>query len=217
MRKRYLLRLVVGAALFVLLTLSTSRPALADNCGSLSDCFGTTGAAIAALVAAAILVGILAVALPALLAAAAEAAAEAAAVAAEEAAAEEAAAVATEEAAAEAEAAEAAEAAESNFASEEKLVGHYEKHVLEGGEFGDISQEEYLQGARDLTRGGDGIEQFTRPTTGDTMYGDTMYYKPSTNEFGVKSADGIIRTYFKPDEVIGYWMDQLAKYGGGTP
>ena len=38
--------------------------------------------------------------------------------------------------------------------------------------------------------------------------GDDVYYIESTNEFVVVSADGYIRTYFKPDSGIRYYNRQ---------
>src|SRR5262245_26144879 len=78
-------------------------------------------------------------------------------------------------------------AALPNFAPG-RLQSHFEKH---GAEFGYRTADEYLQGARGLVAGGDGIETWERG-------GDTLYYKAATNEFGVKSRENVIRTYFKP-------------------
>jgi len=97
---------------------------------------------------------------------------------------------------------------EPNFASEKKLAGHFKDHVIDQKEFVDISQNEYLQGAQNLMHGGEGIDQFTRPN------GEIMYYNYSTNEFGVKTSGGIIKTYFKPIDGIDYWLDQISKYSG---
>ena len=41
--------------------------------------------------------------------------------------------------------------------------------------------------------------------------GDTMCYRASTNEFGVRSADGVTRTYFSPDDGILYWLKQKGR------
>jgi len=39
-----------------------------------------------------------------------------------------------------------------------------------------------------------------------------MFYKTSTNEFGILSPDGkIIVTYFKPDAKKKYWEEQVKK------
>lgn len=35
--------------------------------------------------------------------------------------------------------------------------------------------------------------------------GDTIFYNPNTNEFAIKSADGYIRTYFKPEDGSDYF------------
>lgn len=65
-------KFIAVVSLVFLILLGTCQPALADNCGSLSDCYGTI--AVAAVVAAAIALAIaLVVFLPGILAAAAEA------------------------------------------------------------------------------------------------------------------------------------------------
>ena len=167
-------RIYKGLALSLLVLLAIPTPAYADNCGGLQDCYGTIAAALAvlaAIVVVALLVFLLweALAVGAAMGEAAavglaEGAAEGIAeleaeasfaewLAAEEAAAAEAAAAeaaAAETAAAEAVEAAAAEAAESNFATEELLAEHFEKHVLEQEEFAYESAEEYLEGAQDF-------------------------------------------------------------------
>lgn len=90
----------------------------------------------------------------------------------------------------------------SNFSGPEKLLEHFQKH---GSEFGYQTADEYLQGARSLTGGGTGIETFTRAN------GDKLFYNTATNEFGVMSKDGIIRTYFKPVEGVDYWLSQIGR------
>jgi len=85
-----------------------------------------------------------------------------------------------------------------NFAPGQ-LEAHYQKH---GYQFGGITQEEYLQGARAL---------LDAPVSNDVLEkvranGDVLRYRPSTGEFAVKAADGRIRTYFKAD--YQYWLRQ---------
>jgi len=202
--RRRLVQLALGIGAGGWFLLLTSQVAYADHCGSFIDCFDTTDAAIAAAVFLGLLIalgiGLGAIALEAAGEAIADAAAEGLIEGAEEAVGEMAgeASVGAEEGAAEA-------AGESNFASEGKLIKHFGDH---GPEFGDITQDQYLQGARNLTRGGEGIDSFVRPN------GDTIYYNPSTNEFGVKTSDNIIRTYFKPREGLDYWVRELSKFGG---
>lgn len=85
-----------------------------------------------------------------------------------------------------------------NFASGQ-LEAHYLKH---GDQFGQITQEQYLQGARallDAPAGGDVLEKI-RPN------GDIKRFRVSTGEFAVMTKRGRIRTYFKTD--YGYWLRQ---------
>ncbi len=86
------------------------------------------------------------------------------------------------------------------FRSQELLDSHYNKH---GAEFGDISKEDYLKGANNLFNStNDSILVKTR------VNGDTIAYNSKTNEFGVRSTDGYIRTYFKPRGGINYFYRQ---------
>ena len=79
----------------------------------------------------------------------------------------------------------------SGFASNEKLEAHFEKH---GAEFGAGTPGEYAARAKGFMEGpkGPGVLEKLRPN------GDVVRYNPATNEFGVKTRGGIIRTYFKP-------------------
>ena len=88
-------------------------------------------------------------------------------------------------------------AALPNFAPG-RLQSHFEKH---GAEFGYRTAEEYLQGARALVQGREGVETFARG-------GDTLYYRVKTNEFGVMSRERVIRTYFKPVQGARYFANQ---------
>jgi RHS repeat-associated protein len=80
-----------------------------------------------------------------------------------------------------------------------KWLTHFEKH---GAEFGYKNSVEYLRGGQKLLQGGPGVETFVRKN------GDTLFYREATNEFGVRTQDGIIRTYFKPVEGKQYWSNQ---------
>jgi hypothetical protein len=93
-------------------------------------------------------------------------------------------------------------AGRANFAGPNQLMTHFEKH---GAEFGAEPVDDYLSGARRLIAGGKGIESFQRAN------GDTLFYNPTTNEFGALSNKGVIRTYFKPDRGLDYWMSQIGK------
>ena len=85
-----------------------------------------------------------------------------------------------------------------NFASGQ-LEAHYLKH---GYQFGNITQEEYLESARALLNAPSGkdVLEKRRPN------GDILHYRISTGEFAVMTAQGRIRTYFKAD--YKYWMKQ---------
>lgn len=79
-----------------------------------------------------------------------------------------------------------------------QLERHFEKH---GAEMGFATKEEYLRAAQALVRGGPGVETWQRG-------GDTLFFKEQTNEFAVLSENGIIRTYFRPDDGRRYWERQ---------
>lgn len=80
-----------------------------------------------------------------------------------------------------------------------QLEAHYLKH---GYQFGDITQEQYLQDARVLLNAvpGEDILEKIRPN------GDVEHFKVSTGEFAVMTKRGRIRTYFKTS--YGYWNRQ---------
>ena len=87
------------------------------------------------------------------------------------------------------------------FRSEKLFDSHYEKH---GAEFGDITQDEYLDLANELINAeGENILHKTEKADGDFLYYDT-----ETNEFLVLSTDGYIRTFFKPSAGLDYWERQ---------
>lgn len=89
------------------------------------------------------------------------------------------------------------------FASKKLYDEHYQKHVITQKEFGDITQEEYLEMANVfLNSTGDNILTKTEDD------GDMLFYNVETNEFAVLRTDGVIRTYFKPSAGIDYWNRQ---------
>lgn len=89
---------------------------------------------------------------------------------------------------------------DANFKTEDLLDSHYKKHK---GEFGDITKEEYLKGANDLINSsGDDILTKVRNN------GDELFYNTKTNEFVVKTKDGFLRTYFKPQDGLSYFNRQ---------
>jgi len=85
-----------------------------------------------------------------------------------------------------------------NFAPGQ-LEAHYLKHK---NEFGNISQDEYLQAARFLLNSepSEDILEKVRPD------GDILRYRISTREFAAMTKEGRIKTYFKAD--YRYWLRQ---------
>lgn len=87
-----------------------------------------------------------------------------------------------------------------NFATQERLNEHFNKHA---SEFGYRNPDEYLQGARKLISAGQEVLTHSRSD------GDKLFYDPGKNEFAVLSARGYIRTYFKPNSGYQYWQRQI--------
>jgi pyocin large subunit-like protein len=87
-----------------------------------------------------------------------------------------------------------------DFRTAEGLVDHFTRHAAE---FGYNTPEAYLQGAQNLASGGEGVQTFVRAG------GDQLFYRAATNEFGVVSADGFLRTYFRPEAGLDYWLSQI--------
>ena len=80
-----------------------------------------------------------------------------------------------------------------------QLEAHYQKH---GYQFGNSTQEQYLDGARALLNAAPGKNILEKAR----VNGDILHYRMSTGEFAVMAKDGRIRTYFKAD--YRYWMRQ---------
>lgn len=76
---------------------------------------------------------------------------------------------------------------------------HYKKH---GRDMGFASPEEYQSAAAAVVLNSEALHKT------EAEDGDDVYYIESTNEFVVVSADGYIRTYFKPDSGIRYYNRQ---------
>lgn len=89
------------------------------------------------------------------------------------------------------------------FRTEQKLEEHFQKHVIEQQEFGDISVEDYLYFAQELMTVVEGEDTLTKE-----IDGETFYYDAETNEFGVLSSDGYIKTFFKPSDGQAYFDRQ---------
>jgi len=88
----------------------------------------------------------------------------------------------------------------ANFASDDLL----QKHVVQQGEFGSMTKDEYLTAAQ---------KHVTAPEGGDVLVktrskGDVLVYNQTTNEFGVVTNQGVIRTYFKPTDGLDYFNRQ---------
>ena len=79
-----------------------------------------------------------------------------------------------------------------------RWLPHFEKHAAE---FGHRTPVEYLRGARDLV-GRSGVQTFTRSN------GDRLFYDAARNEFAVLRPDGVLRTYFRPQNGSAYWRTQ---------
>jgi Bacterial TSP3 repeat len=79
-----------------------------------------------------------------------------------------------------------------------RWLPHFEKHAAE---FGYRTPVEYLKGARDLVGRG-GVQTFTRAN------GDKLFYDAARNEFAVVKPDGVLRTYFRPQNGSEYWRTQ---------
>lgn len=80
-----------------------------------------------------------------------------------------------------------------------QLEAHYQKHAVQ---FGNITQEEYLAGARALLNARPDNDVLEKRRAN----GDILHYRSSTGEFAVMAGDGRIRTYFKAD--YQYWLRQ---------
>ncbi len=79
-----------------------------------------------------------------------------------------------------------------------RWLPHFEKHAAE---FGYRTPVEYLRGARALV-GRSGVQTFTRTN------GDKLFYDAARNEFAVMKPDGVLRTYFRPQNGSEYWRIQ---------
>ena len=90
------------------------------------------------------------------------------------------------------------------FVSEQLFQKHYDKHLPE---FGEISKEKYLEKANALADAplSEDVVQLVRSD------GSVAKYCYSTNEFVVVTADGNIRTYFKPETKGAYWDEEIER------
>lgn len=91
----------------------------------------------------------------------------------------------------------------SNFVDPGLVTDYFLDH---GAELGYRTERDYLLGARNLTKGGDGMEKFFRKSDGATLF-----YNMATNEFAILNKNGTIGTYFAPYRRVNYWWDQIGK------
>ncbi len=83
----------------------------------------------------------------------------------------------------------------------ENAFSHYKKHKSEFPEF--LNAKQYVEGAKKfLNSPPPGTLRKTRSN------GDTLFYNPRSNIFGVKDANGLPRTMFRPKDGIEYWNKQ---------
>ncbi len=90
------------------------------------------------------------------------------------------------------------------FASKQKLADHYNKH---GGEFGSITEAEYLKRAqllRDRPAGGPVLEA-------ERKDGVITRFDRETGDFIAFDRSGVIRTYFRPVDGERYFRRQLSR------
>jgi len=80
-----------------------------------------------------------------------------------------------------------------------QLEAHYLKH---GYQFGNITQAQYLDNARELLNASTGNDVLEKIRSS----GDILHYRVNTGEFAVMTGNGRIKTYFKTD--YQYWMRQ---------
>jgi filamentous hemagglutinin len=86
----------------------------------------------------------------------------------------------------------------AKFADEAKLQDHFQRH---GGDFDAKTSTAYQQEADGFLTGSKPTGVLEKMRTN----GGIVRYNPSTDEFGVVSKNGVIRTYCKPDpNVHGY-------------
>ncbi|WP_243170760.1 hypothetical protein [Clostridium algidicarnis] len=93
----------------------------------------------------------------------------------------------------------------ANFSTQKKFDKHIEKHLHE---YGSITQEEYLNNARDLLAAplGNDVEGFV------SKENFIFKYRRSTNDFSIGRADGKISTLYKLKEGYPQWLEEIEKY-----
>jgi pyocin large subunit-like protein len=93
---------------------------------------------------------------------------------------------------------------EIRFASHQKLVEHYQKH---GREFGSVTMEAYLHQAQELRDGpaAGSVLQFVRAD------GVISRFNRTNGDFIAFNPDGVIRTYFRPNDGEAYFRRQARR------
>jgi len=84
----------------------------------------------------------------------------------------------------------------ARFSSEDLLDGHFEDH---GSDFGATTTSEYEQQASDFLTNPENPDILEFSRVRGYRAGDTVRFNPETDEFGVISPDGTIRTYYRPN------------------
>ena len=90
------------------------------------------------------------------------------------------------------------------FADQRRLDEHYEKH---GAEFGRISKQDYLQQAQ-LLRDARLVDPVLEAVRRD---GVITRYDRQTGAFIAFNPNGVIRTFFKPNDGERYWRRQAER------
>lgn len=90
------------------------------------------------------------------------------------------------------------------FADQRRLDDHYEKH---GGEFGRITKQDYLRQAQ-LLRDARPVDPILEAVRRD---GVVTRYDRQTGAFIAFNPNGVIRTFFKPNDGERYWRRQAER------
>jgi hypothetical protein len=85
-----------------------------------------------------------------------------------------------------------------------ELEAHFAKHA---GEWGAIGEDSYLARARSMLSSDPGGDLLGSVRAN----GDVLRFNVRTGEFAVGSSDGVIRTLFRPDAGLDYWLAQVGK------
>ena len=95
--------------------------------------------------------------------------------------------------------------------SAKRFADHYGRHAKEWSPA--LTEEQYVAKARELLSAPPdaNIEGFVSES------GQYIFkYNNATNEFAIGRSDGLISTFYKPDDGRAYWLDQIKKHGGNS-